>query len=167
VRTSFETRSPIAATRSRRRRPLPPELTAGIVRRAFHDDPDVYDRFLATLRGPIGTADIVLRGSAVTGESYRGHQPFDDDGPGTSDLDIALVGGDAFRLWVPGGFYLWGVNTRPLSDKTRWVAPELDPAREAAQRLVGRPVNIQAMARWFLEMRAILQGQPHATLTER
>jgi hypothetical protein len=31
---------------------------------------------------------------------------------------------------------------------------------------VGRPVHIQAMARWFLTLRAIFQGQPHVTLTE-
>jgi hypothetical protein len=47
------------------------------------------------------------------------------------------------------------------------VAPALDPARRAAQELVGRPVNIQAMARWFLELRAIVQGQHHVTLTQR
>lgn len=148
------------------RRPLPPELTDAIVRRAFRGDPDLYYQFLATLRAPIGHADIVLRGSAVMGESYREREPFDANGPGTSDLDLVLVGSDAFALWDPKAFYFPGVNTHPLSDKTRWVAPRLDPARQAAQELVGRPVNIQAMARWFLEARAILQGQRHVTLTQ-
>ncbi len=149
-----------------RRTPLR-ELTGGIVQRAFRGDPEIYRRFLSTLREPIGDADIILRGSAVTGESYRGHDAFDADGPGSSDLDLVLVGPDAFRLWRPEAAYLRGVNTVPLSDKAPWVAPDLDPARRAAQTLVGRPVNIQAMARWFLEARAILQGQRHVTLLEQ
>ena len=154
-----------ARTRARSRR-LPPELTDAIVRRAFRGDPGLYRRFLATLRECIGDADIVLRGSAVTGESYRDHERFDARGPGSSDLDIVLVGPDAFRLWVPDAFYLAGVNTIPLSDHSPWVAPGLEPARRAAQDLVGRPVNIQAMARWFLALRAIFQVQKHVTLTE-
>jgi hypothetical protein len=152
---------------ARRRYQLPPELTDAIVRRAFRGDPAMYHEFLDILRAPSGYADIVLRGSAVTGESYRGHEAFDANGPGTSDLDMVLVGADAFRLWDPKAFYLRGVNTWPLSDKTPWVAPALDPARRAAQELVGRPVNIQAMARWFLELRALVQGQHHVTLTQR
>ena len=68
-----------------------------------------------------------------------------------ADVDLVVVGRDAFRLWVPEAFYVRGVNTRPLGDGTTWVAPALDPARRAAQELVGRPVHIQAMARWFLE----------------
>ena len=153
--------------RARPRRRLPPELTDGIVRRAFRGDPDLYERFLATLRAVTGDADIVLRGSAVTGESYRGHEAFDARGPGSSDLDLVLVGRDAFRHWAPEAFYLRGVNTVPLSEASAWVAPGLEPARKAAQALVGRPVHIQAMARWFLELRAIFQRQPHVTLTER
>ena len=137
------------------------------MRRAFHGDPEIYRRFLAALRQPIGDADIVLRGSAVTGESYRGHEAFDAHGPGSSDLDIVLVGQDAFRLWDSHAFYLRGVNTLPLSDRTTWVAPGLEPARQAAQAIVGRPVNIQAMARWFLEIRAIVQGQRHVTLMDQ
>lgn len=150
----------------RRRRRLPAELTKGIVRRAFRDDPELYVRFLDTLRSSVGDTEIVLRGSAVTGESYREHEAFDAHGPGSSDLDLVLIGPDAFRHWVPRAFYLRGVNTIPLSDHKPWVAPGLDPARRQAQELVGRPVNIQAMARWFLDLRAIIQVQRHVTLTE-
>jgi hypothetical protein len=161
-----EARSTHAHNRRRRRLRLPPDLTDRILRRAFRGDADVYRRFLETLRPVTGDADIVLRGSAVTGESYRDHEAFDAHGPGSSDLDLVLIGDDAFRHWVRGAFYLPGVNTIPSSDRTPWVAPELESARRAAQFLVGRPVNIQAMARWFLELRAIMQGQPHVTLTE-
>ena len=162
-----DTRSLRTLALTRRGTPLPPDLTDGIVRRAFRGDLDLFRQFLATLREPIGHADIVLRGSAVTGESYRGGEAFDADGPGTSDLDIVLVGRDALQLWIPNGFYVRWVNTIPLSDETRWVAPGLDPAREAAQVLVGRPVHIQAMARWFLKLRTIIQGQRHVMLMEQ
>jgi hypothetical protein len=151
---------------SRRPRRLPPKVRDGIVQRAFDGDLGLYREFLATLRQAIGDAEIVLRGSAVTGESYRGREPFDDAGPRTSDLDVVLVGPDAFRLWEPAAFYLPGVNTRPLSAKTPSVAPGLEPARRAAEALVGRPVSIQAMARWFLELRSLVQGQRHVTLTD-
>jgi hypothetical protein len=161
----IQTRFLRASARPRRRAPLPPEITDGIVRRAFRGDPDLYAAFLATLRAPIGAAEIVLRGSAVTGESYRGHEPFDAHGPGSSDLDIVMVGADALSLWKPEAFYVPGVNTYPLNDKSPWVAPVLEPAREAAQALVGRPVSIQAMPRWFLQLRSILQRQRHVTLT--
>src|SRR6185503_17133127 len=99
-----------ARVRTRRPYRLPPELTDAIVRRAFHGDPDLFREFLATLREPLGDADVVLRGSAVTGRSYRGHEAFDAHGPGSSDLDIVLVGPRAFQHWVPDAFYLAGVN---------------------------------------------------------
>jgi len=157
LRTDARTQSP----------PLPHELTRGIIRRAFRGDPELYHRFLGTLRESIGHADIVLRGSAVTGESYRGHDAFDADGPGTSDLDIVLIGRDALQLWLPDAFYVRWVNTIPLSDRTRWVAPGLDPAREAAQSLVGRPVNIQASRDIVIQFRGDLLGQPYLTLFEK
>jgi hypothetical protein len=59
-----------------------------------------------------------------------------------------------------------GVNSLPLSDEARWVAPDLDPARTSAQEVARRPVAIQAMAAWFLELRALVQGQPHVALDD-
>jgi hypothetical protein len=44
------------------------------------------------------------------------------------------------------------------------VAPTIDPARSAAQSIARRPVSIQAMARWFLDLRSGLQGQPYVLL---
>ena len=43
---------------------------------------------------PTETA-AVLRGSAVTGVRHGDDAPFDADGPGTSDLDLTLVGAEA------------------------------------------------------------------------
>ena len=44
----------------------------------------------------------VLRGSAITGQRHGDDAPFDADGPGTSDLDLTLVGGIRARP-VPSG----------------------------------------------------------------
>ncbi len=142
-----------------------PALLAASVERAFRGDVDRFARFMRVLQEgvPPGTT-IVLRGSAVQGESYRTGEPFDARGPGTSDLDIVLVGDAAMAEWHPGAFYLPGVNTMPLWDEAREVAPGLEPARAAAQEIAGRPVAIQAMARWFLDLRSGLQGTPYATL---
>jgi hypothetical protein len=140
--------------------------TEAIIRRAFRDDVAVYAEFLRILRTAVGDADIVLRGSAVSGESYAEQEPFDADGPGTSDLDVVLVGPHVFDCWAPEAIYVGRLNTLPLSEATAWAAPALEPARAAAQALVGRPVHIQAMARWFLELRSIVQRQRHVTLDD-
>lgn len=145
--------------------PEEPALLAGAVERAFGGDPARFGRFISTLQGavPDGTR-IILRGSAVQGVSYKTGEPFDGRGPGTSDLDLVLVGDGAMAEWEPEAFYLPGVNTMPLWDEARWVAPRLDPHRDAAQELAGRPVSLQAMALWFLDLRSSLQGTPYVTL---
>lgn len=142
-----------------------PALLAGAVERAFEGDPARFGRFMAALQEgmPEGTR-IALRGSAVQGHSYTSGEPFDGRGPATSDLDIVLFGDAAMAAWHPDAFYLPGVNTVPLTDDSRWVAPTLDPPRTAAQDIAGRPVNIQAMARWFLDLRSGLQGTPYVLL---
>lgn len=142
-----------------------PALLDAAVARAFAGDAVRFGRFMAHLQDavPVGTR-IALRGSVVQGESYKTGEPFDAKGPGTSDLDVVLLGDDAMALWRPDAFYVPGVNTYPLYDEQRWVAPELDPARAAAQEVAGRPVALQAMARWFLDLRSGLQGTPYVLL---
>lgn len=142
-----------------------PELLDAAVARAFDGDASRFGRFMALLQDavPDGTR-IALRGSVVQGESYRTGEPFDSRGPGTSDLDLVLLGEDAMALWHPEAFYIPAVNTFPLYDAQRWVAPGLDPARSAAQEVAGRPVAIQAMARWFLDLRSGLQGTAYVLL---
>jgi hypothetical protein len=141
------------------------DLLPGAIDRAFRGDLALFGRFLASLRAalPDGTG-LVLRGSAVVGSSFRSGEPFDAHGPGSSDLDLVVLGQEAMALWSPEAFYFPGVNTLPLYDGARWVAPSLDPIRSAAQEMVGRPVSLQAMVPWFLELRAALQGQPHLVL---
>ncbi len=120
---------------------------------------------MATLQAaiPEGTK-IAWRGSAIQGANYKTKEPFDSRGSGTSDLDLVLIGDDAMSEWHPEAFYLPGVNTMPLWDEARWVAPRLDPARGNAQDLAGRPVSLQAMAKWFLDLRSGLQGTPYVVL---
>ncbi len=143
-----------------------PALLAGAIDRAFEGDLDRFARFMAALQAgvPAGTR-LVLRGSSVQGSSYKTGEPFDARGPGTSDLDIVLIGDEAMAAWEPEAFYLPGVNTQPLYDDARDIAsPTLEQARAAAQAVAGRPVALQAMTRWFLDLRSGLQGTPYVVL---
>ena len=143
-----------------------PALLAGAIDRAFDGDLDRFARFMAALQAgvPAGTR-LVLRGSSVQGSSYKTGEPFDARGPGTSDLDIVLIGDEAMAAWAPEAFYLPGVNTHPLYDEARDIAsPTLEEARAAAQAVAGRPVALQAMTRWFLDLRSGLQGTPYVVL---
>ena len=144
-----------------------PAMLAGAIVRGFGGDPASLARFIGVLREalPHGTT-IALRGSSVAGHRYSEDVPFDADGPGTSDLDVVAIGEDAVGLWVPEARLIGGINTLPLSDKAPWVAPSLDPARRRAQALVARPLSIQAMAGWFLDLRALVQGHPYVILNE-
>lgn len=147
--------------------PSSTDLLAGAVERVFEGDLVRLGRFVACLRPalPAGTR-LLLRGSAVVGRSFRTGVPFDAAGPYSSDLDVVVTGSEAMGLWSPDGFYLAGINSRPLCDQARWVAPELDQARTSAQDIARRPVAIQAMADWFLELRGLVQGQPHVALDD-
>jgi hypothetical protein len=143
-----------------------PALLAGAIDRAFGGDLDRFARFMAALQAGIpGGTRLVLRGSAVQGTSYKTGEPFDARGPGTSDLDIVLIGEQAMAAWAPEAFYLPGVNTQPLYDDAPDIADRsLEHARAAAQAVAGRPVALQAMARWFLDLRSGLQGTPYVVL---
>ena len=143
-----------------------PALLAGAIERAFDGDLERFGRFMAALQAgvPEGTR-LVLRGSAVQGASYKTGDPFDARGPGTSDLDVVLLGDEAMAAWEPEAFYLAGVNTQPLDDDASDIAdPRLERARREAQEAAGRPVALQAMARWFLDLRSGLQGTPYVVL---
>jgi hypothetical protein len=142
-----------------------PSMLAGAIARGFGGDPAGLARFIERLRSGLpAETTIALRGSAVVGHRHTEGTPFDGDGPGTSDLDIVAVGEDAVGLWVPEARLLGGINTLPLSDKATWVAPGLDRARRQAQMVVRRPLSIQAMAGWFLDLRAVVQRQPYVIL---
>jgi hypothetical protein len=139
-----------------------------ILRFAFGGDPERLDEFIRVIRQeiPEGTA-VVLRGSAVTGRRWKDGAPFDSDGPGTSDLDLTLVGEDAVALFKPTGFFVPGVHSRPVSEDDPDIAPSLIPLREALMVMTGRPVNIQASRDVVIQFRGGLLDQPYLTLIEK
>ena len=141
------------------------EKHANVLRLAFGGDQDRFDEFCRMIREeiPEGTA-VVLRGSAVTGTRWKDGAPFDADGPGTSDLDLTLVGDEAVALFKPTGFFVPGVHSRPVSDEDPDIAPSLIPLREALMVMTGRPVNIQASRDVVIEFRGGLLDQPFLTL---
>lgn len=137
------------------------EIIERIVRLGFWGDQARYDRFIQTLKEelPEGT-EVALRGSVVTGEKHEGGH-FDADGPGTSDLDVTLLGDEVMEMWDREYFYIPRVNTKPLSDECPEACPPLNDLRCRLQLLVRRPVNFQAMARLFLQGRDKLAHQPY------
>jgi hypothetical protein len=144
------------------------EKRANVLRLAFGGVQERFDEFCRMIREeiPEGTA-VVLRGSAVTGTRWKDGARFDADGPGTSDLDLTLVGDDAVALFKPTGFFIPGVHSRPVSDEDPDIAPSLIPLREALMVMTGRPVNIQASRDVVIQFRGGLLDQPFLTLIER
>jgi hypothetical protein len=141
------------------------EMRENLIRLAFGGDRHRYERFLEVLQAalPDNTA-AVLRGSAITGVRWGDGAPFDADGPGSSDLDLTLVGGDVIGCYSLDGFYIPGVHSKPLSEKDPDIAPDLVPLRRQLMDLVSRPVNIQATRDFVMFVREHLMGQPYLTL---
>jgi hypothetical protein len=139
-----------------------------VIRLAFDRDERKYQEFCDVIQTaiPDGTV-VVLRGSAVTGERWDDHAPFDADGPGTSDLDLTLVGDEAIKLFKLTGFFVPGLHSRPVSDEDPDIAPDLVPLRNRLMALVGRPVNIQASREIVQHVRGDLLGQPYFVLMEK
>jgi len=144
------------------------EKRANVLRLAFGGDEERFDRFVRLIREeiPDGTR-VVLRGSALTGFRWKDGAPFDSDGPGTSDLDLTLVGDEAVALFKPTGFFVPGIHSRPVSEEDPDIAPSLIPLREALMVLTGRPVNIQASRDVVIRFRGDLLDQPYLTLIEK
>jgi hypothetical protein len=141
------------------------EMRDNVIRLAFGGDPRRYDEFCDVLRDamPEGTA-AVLRGSAVTGHRHGDNAPFDADGPGTSDLDLTLVGKEAVALYKLDGFFIPKIHSRPVSEDDPDIAPALVPLRDRLTTMVGRPVNIQGTRDWIMFFREHVMGQPYLTL---
>jgi hypothetical protein len=141
------------------------EKRRNVVELAFGGDERRFEEFLRVIREeiPEGTA-VILRGSAVTGRRWSDGAPFDADGPGTSDLDLTLVGEQAVALFKPTGFFVPAVHSRPISEDDPDIAPALTPLREALTVLACRPVNVQASREIVLKFRGGLLDQPYYTL---
>src|SRR2546427_7964548 len=92
------------------------EVRDRVVRLAFDGDRRRYDEFVRALRDAIPPdVSVILRGSAVTGTRWEDGAPFDSDGPGTSDLDLTLIGGGMVKHFQV--FYIPGLHSVPLSDE--------------------------------------------------
>ena len=138
-----------------------------LVRLAFGGSEARLEEFVRTVREGIPPdTGVVLRGSAVTGHRWKDGAVFDAEGPGTSDLDLTLVGDEAIKLFKITGFFVPGVHSRPVSKDDPDIAPDLVPLRERLMRMVGRPVNIQATRDFVMYVRGELLGQPYLVLVE-
>ena len=150
-----------------------PDLTElqkreNVVRLAFDGSEERLDEFVRLIREaiPPGTG-VVLRGSAVTGRRWKDGAEFDAEGPGTSDLDLTLVGDEVIGLFKVTGFFVPGVHSRPLSDDDPDIAPDLVPLRVRLMDMTKRPVNIQATRDFVMYLRGELIGQPYLVLVEK
>ena len=141
------------------------EKRSNVIRLAFGGQEERFQEFLDIIRQEIpDNTTVVLRGSAVTGNRWKDGAPFDADGPGTSDLDVTLVGDNAIALFHPLGFFVPGVHSRPVSEDDPDIAPDLIPLRETLIALTGRPVNIQASREIVIRFRGDMLDQPYLTL---
>jgi hypothetical protein len=136
-----------------------------VIRLAFGGDAAKFEEFCRIVREAVPEANAaVMRGSSITGQRHSDGAPFDAEGPGTSDLDLTLVGSDVLRYYALDGYWIPGIHSRPLSDEDPDIAPDLVPLREQLMSIVNRPVNIQGTRDWMQYFRGDLLGQPYLTL---
>jgi hypothetical protein len=145
----------------------PPEVVLErVIRLAFGGDRDRYDRFVRALKDAVPPdVTILLRGSAVTGKRWGGTEEFDHDGPGTSDLDLTLVGGEMVKHFEV--FYIPGLHSAPLGDAHPDASMTFIPLQKALTDIAQRPVNIQATADLTQYIRDIVMNQPYFTLVAK
>jgi hypothetical protein len=144
------------------------EKRRNVIGLVFGGRRDRFDAFCRTLLDSIPPATtVVLRGSAITGKRWKDGAPFDAEGPGTSDLDVTLVGEHAVALFKLTGFFVPGIHSRPVSEDDPDIAPSLVPLRDELIAMVGRPVNIQASLEIVIDIRGGLLDQPYLTLCEK
>ncbi|HVD90661.1 MAG TPA: hypothetical protein VNC21_00210, partial [Vicinamibacterales bacterium] len=125
-----------------------------VIRLAFGGDANRLDTFVQLIKDfvPENTG-VVLRGSAVTGYRWKDNAPFDSDGPGTSDLDLTLVGHRIIEYYKVTGFFVPGIHSRPICEGDLHIAPDLLPLRERLMDMVKRPVNIQGTRDFVMYLR--------------
>jgi hypothetical protein len=139
------------------------EVRRRIVRLAFDGDEARYAEFVKALREAIPPdVTVILRGSAVTGTRWEDGAPFDADGPGTSDLDLTLIGGGMVRHFDV--FYIPRLHSVPLSDAHPDASLTFVPLRKALMKIARRPVTIQATADFVQYLRDVVMTQPYFVL---
>ena len=142
------------------------EIRERVTLLAFGGDPARYDEFIKVLSEatPAGV-DVILRGSSITGHKHGSDDPFDADGPGTSDLDVTFVGGDMVMLF--GEFHIPGIHSVPLSDEHPYASSSLGPLRKKLCEMTGRPVNLQATTSLVQYVRDVTMDQPYLVLLKK
>ena len=142
------------------------QIRERVTRLAFGGDPRRFDEFVRVLdeATPDGV-DVILRGSSVTGHKHGSDEPFDHDGPGTSDLDVTFVGGDMVMLFRE--FHIPGIHSVPLSEQHPFASPQLGPLRQRLCEMTGRPVNLQATTSLVQYARDVTMAQPYLVLLKK
>ena len=137
-----------------------------VIRLVFGDDQGRYKEFVRALSDatPDGV-EVILRGSAVTGHKFGSDDPFDADGPGTSDLDVTFVGGDMVSLFRE--FHIPGIHSAPLSEAHPFASTALGPLRERLCGMTGRAVNLQATTSLVQYLRDVAMDQPYLVLLNK
>jgi hypothetical protein len=140
------------------------EMRENAIRLAFGGDRVRFEEFCRELeaRIPENTA-AVLGGSSVMGHSYEG-DPFDAEGPGSSDLDIYLIGMAAIDYFGPTGFWIPAIHSHPVKDGDEEFAPALKPLRHRLKEIAGREVTLQASQTFYYWFREVILGQPYLLL---
>ena len=137
-----------------------------VTKLAFGGDPKRYDEFVCVLSEatPDGV-DVILRGSAVTGHKWGSDEPFDAEGPGTSDLDVTFVGGDMVMLFHE--FHIPGIHSVPLSEEHPYASSALGPLRVRLCEMTKRAVNLQATTSFVQYVRDVTMDQPYLVLVKK
>jgi hypothetical protein len=142
------------------------EIRERVTRLAFGGDDAQYEEFVSELaKATPDGVDVILRGSAVTGHKWGSDEPFDSDGPGTSDLDVTFVGGDMVMLFRE--FHIPGIHSVPLSEQHPFASPPLSPLRDRLCQMVKRPVNLQATTSLVQSVRDVVMDQPYLILLQK
>jgi hypothetical protein len=137
-----------------------------VTKLAFGGDPSRFDEFVRVISDatPDGV-EVILRGSSVTGHKFGSDEPFDADGPGTSDLDVTFVGGDMVTLFRE--FHIPEIHSVPLSDEHPFASPTLGPLRKRLCAMTQRAVNLQATTNIVQNIRDATMDQPYLVLLKK
>ena len=141
-------------------------LRERVTQLAFDGDSRRYEEFVRAIADATPTGvEVILRGSAVTGHKWMSSEPFDADGPGTSDLDVTFVGGGMVTLFRE--FHIPGIHSVPLGEAHPFAAPPLGELRKRLCAMAGRPVNLQATTSLVQFVRDVVMDQPYLVLLKK
>lgn len=142
------------------------EIRERVTRLVFGGDTRRYEEFVQVLReAATPGVEVILRGSSVTGHKFGSDEPFDAEGPGTSDMDVTFVGGDMVMLFRE--FHIPAIHSVPLSEEHPFASPTLAPVRKRLCEMVNRPVNLQATTSLVQNVRDFAMDQPYLVLLKK